>query len=463
MTDDVPGPPREIATKALTPDTTNLFPREFTEFPEIVRGDGPYIYDRNGTEYFDAIAGNQCSNIGHGVEAIAEAAHEQLTTLEYASSVLFVNERAQSYTAKLAEFLPPGFEHTWLVSGGSEANESAIKLAREYQRECDRTERTQVIGRRIGYHGGTLGTLAATGMPARREPYVPMFKEWPKAPAAYPYRCRFCADEATCRDHGVECAKELERVIQDVGAEYVAAFIAEPVVGAANAACVPGEDYFETVRAICDEYNVLFIADEIMCGMGRTGANFAIEHWDVTPDIITAAKGMSAGYTPLGGMMPHEEIVEVFNDKAGGFTHGHTYAFNPTSAAIAEAVLDYMDRHDVVANARDVGGYVRERFEEFYEYDFVGDVRGKGLMLGVEFVEDTDTKAPLANGGPEFREQLLQTALTHGVTVYPGGGSVDGTRGDHVLITPPLTITRDQADEMMTRLHATFEAMASHR
>lgn len=452
----------EIAMRRLTPESTNLFPREFTEMPEIVRGDGAYIYDSNGNEYFDAIAGNQCSNIGHGVTEIAEAAREQMSELEYTSSILFVNDQSQAFAENMAEFLPDGFEHTWMVSGGSEATESAIKMAREYHRETGHPEKHVVIGRRMSYHGNTLGALSAGGMPARREPFVPMLEDWPMAPAAYPYRCQHCADEEACREHGVECAKQLEEVIRDVGSEYVSAFIAEPVVGAANAAATPGDEYFRVVREICNEYDVLLVVDEVMSGMGRTGENFAIEHWDITPDIITCAKGMSAGYTPLGGTMPHEHLVEVFADKEGGFSHGHTYCFNPTSSAVANAVLKYMIEHDVVENARQVSRYVRERFEEFYQYDFVGDVRGKGLMLGVEFVGDRETKEPLEEGGPEFRQQLLGTALENGVTVYPGGGAVDGENGDHILITPPLTITEAEADEMIDRLYATFEDVGEY-
>lgn len=450
---------KHVATAELTPESTNLFPRKFGPTPEFIRGDGPYLYDRDGTEYFDGIGGNQCSNIGHGVESVATAAAEQMKQLEYTSSMLFVSDRSQEFATKMATFLPDGFEHVWMVSGGSEANESAIKLAREYHRETGSPEKHVVIGRRLSFHGNTLGTLAASGIVSRREPYASPYMDWPKAPAAYPYRCRFCADEGECREHGVECAKELETVIRDIGSKHVAAFIAEPVGGAANAAVVPGEEYFRTVREICDRHDVLMIVDEVMSGMGRTGENFAIEHWDVTPDIITCAKGMSAGYTPLAGTMPRSDIVEVFAEKEDGFTHGHTYSFNPTSCAIGTAVLEYMEEHDVVGNAREIGSYARDRFEEFYEYDFVGDVRGKGLMLGVEFVADRETKAPLENGGPEFRENLLQTALEERITVYPGGGSVDGERGDHVLITPPLTITQEQADEMIDRLHATFERL----
>ena len=451
-----------VGTRPLTPDATKLFPPEFADTFEVVRGDGAYVYDADGNEYFDAIGGNQCSNIGHGVEEIADAAAEQMKTLEYTSSMLFVNDKSREFAERMARFLPEGIEHTWLVSGGSEANESAIKMAREYHRETGNPEKHVVVGRRLSFHGNTLGTLSASGIVSRREPYVPMLAGWPKAPAAYPYRCRFCDDEAACRDHGAECAKELETVIRDAGPEYVAAFIAEPVAGAANAAATPGDDYFRVVREICDEYDVLLVADEVMSGMGRTGENFAVDHWDVVPDILTSAKGMSAGYTPLGGAMPKEHIADVFAKKAGGFTHGHTFSFNPTSCAVASAVLDYIDEHDVVGNARRVGAHARERFEEFYDYDFVGDVRGKGLMLGVEFVEDRETKDPLERGGPAFRRELLEAGLRNGVTLYPGGGTVDGERGDHVLVTPPLTISEAEADEMVDRIHATFRDLRSY-
>ena len=455
------GPPNEIAFRDLTPETTNLFPRAFEAYPEMVRAEGAYVYDSNGNEYFDAVGGNQCSNIGHGHTAIAEAAREQIERMEYTSSMLFVNDQSQAFAAKLAEFLPDGFEHVWMVSGGSEANESAIKMAREYHRERGDEERYKVIGRRLGFHGNTLGTLGVGGHLGRRRPYIPMLEDTPKAPPAYPYRCEHCGSPTACREHGAECAKELETVIRDVGPEYVSAFIAEPVVGAANAGAAGGPEYFPTIRDICDDYGILLIVDEVMSGMGRTGSNFAIEHWDVTPDIITSAKGMSAGYSPLGGTMPHKRVVDVFADKDDGFGHGHTFCFNPTTSAIALAVLEYIDEHDVIENAREVGAYWGNRLGELYEYDFVGDVRGKGMMRGIEFVGDTETKEPLSNTGPEFRKQLLHTALEEGLTVYPGGGTIDGERGDHALLTPPLTISRSEVDLLMDRLIETFERIAT--
>ncbi|WP_327053551.1 aminotransferase family protein [Halomicrococcus gelatinilyticus] len=461
--------------RTTTPGTElgGMFPRAFQkEYVTIVRGEGHHVWDADGNRYVDAISGNQNVNIGHGREAIAEAAREQIETLEYTSSMLFANEPAMEYTEKIAEFTPDGFEHTWLVGSGSEANESAVKMARQYHFERGDERKYKVISRRRSYHGNTAGAMALSGFPARKDKMEPLFQNFPKAPSASPYRCEFCGGEGAGgartsselrsdgseggRDCGVECADEVERIIQDEGPESVAAFIAEPVTGAANGGAYPHDGYFERVREICDEYDVLFVVDEVMAGFGRTGENFAIEHWDVTPDIITGAKGMSGGYTPVGGTMPHERVADVFEDVEDGFQHGHTYCFNPTSAAIGTAVLQYMQDHDLVANARTVGEYLLERCQEFYDYDMVGDVRGKGLMVGVEFVQDRETKEPLAETGAEFQGLLFERGLDNGIITYPSGTHVDGERGDHTLITPPLTVGEDDVDDIVERMHATF-------
>ena len=440
-------------------DLGGMFPRDFgDEYVKMVRGEGHLVWDADGNRYVDAIASNQNVNIGHGVESVADVAREQLASLEHITSRFFVTDPAIEYTEKIAEFTPDGFEHAWLVSSGSEANESAIKMARQYHVARGNERKYKVISRRRSYHGNTAGAMAVSGFPARKSMMEPLYADYPKAPSASPYRCEFCDGDGgeAC---GVRAADELERIVVDEGPENVAAFIAEPVTGAANAAAPPHDGYFERVREICDEYDLLFIVDEVMAGFGRTGENFAIEHWDVTPDIITGAKGMSGGYTPVGGAMPHDRVVDVFEDEAGGFLHGHTYCFNPASAAIGSAVLDYVRENDLVANAREVGAHMRDRFEEFYDYEMVGDVRGTGLMLGVEFVGDRETKAPLDSTGEEFRSLLFETGLDEGVLTYPGGGHVGGTAGDFTLVSPPLTIDESVADEIVDRLHATFETV----
>ncbi|MFC7045115.1 aspartate aminotransferase family protein [Halobacteriaceae archaeon GCM10025711] len=451
-------------TRHTTPggELGGLFPRAFTkDYVTIERGEGHLVWDAEGNEYIDAISGNQNVNIGHGVESVAEAARDQIETLEYTSSMLFANEPAMAYTEKIAEFTPDGFSRTWLVSSGSEANESAVKMARQYHLERGNERKYKVISRRRSYHGNTAGAMALSGYPARKTKMEPLYKNFPTAPSGSPYRCEFCDGDGgeAC---GVRAADEVERIIQDEGPETVAAFIAEPVTGAANAGAYPHDGYFERVREICDEYDVLFIVDEVMSGFGRTGENFAIEHWDVTPDIITGAKGMSGGYSPIGGTMPHDRVVEVFEDLEDGFQHGHTYCFNPTSAAIGNAVLEYMQEHDLVANAREVGDYLGERLQEFYDYPFVGDVRGKGLMWGVEFVRDRETKEPLAETGAEFQNRLFETSLDNGVITYPSGAHVDGERGDMTLVTPPLTVGEDVVDDIVDRMHATFDAVQPH-
>lgn len=451
-------------SRRYTPGTDlgGMFPRAFqTEYVTITRGDGHWVWDDRGNRYLDAISGNQNVNIGHGREEIAAVARDQLEELEYVSSMIFANEPAQRYTERIADFTPDGFSKTWLIGSGSEANESAVKMARQYHYERGNTDKYKVVSRRRSYHGNTGIAMALSGFPARKDKMDPLFENWPKAPSASPYRCEFCggahargsdADRAC----GVQCADELENIILAEGPDSVAAFITEPVTGAANAGEYPHDAYFERVREICDEHDVLFIVDEVMSGFGRTGENFAIEHWDVTPDIITGAKGMSGGYTPVGGTMPHDRIVEVFEEVPEGFQHGHTYCFNPASAAIGHAVLDYVDDHDLVANAREQGVHLGERLQELYDYDFVGDVRGKGLMWGVEFVRDRETKETLAETGSEFQTRLFETAIDHGVLVYPSGTHVDGVRGDHTLVTPPLTIDRDGIDELVDRYHDVF-------
>lgn len=434
-------------------DLGGLFPRDFTkEYVTIERGEGHWVWDADGNRYLDGISGNQNVNIGHGRAEIAEAARDQIETLEYVSSMLFANEPAQAYTEKIAEFTPDGFEHTWLVSSGSEANESAVKLARQYHYERGNEGKYKVLSRRRSYHGNTGIAMALTSFPARTGKMEPLFANFPKAPSGSPYRCEFCDGDGG-RECGIRAAEEVRHIIEAEGPDTVAAFIAEPVTGAANAGESPHDGYFERVREITEEYDVLFIVDEVMTGFGRTGENFGIEHWDVTPDIITGAKGMSGGYSPIGGTMPHDQVVEVFEDLDGGFQHGHTYSFNPTSAAIGRAVLEYVQEHDLVANAKRVGETLGTELQTLDQYEFVGDIRGKGLMWGIEFVADAETKAPLPQTGSTFQNALFDAGLDNGVLVYPSGTHIDGVRGDHTLVTPPLTIDEAGVSELVSRLN----------
>ncbi|MFB6124804.1 MAG: aspartate aminotransferase family protein [Halanaeroarchaeum sp.] len=284
----------------------------------------------------------------------------------------------------------------------------------------------------------------------------PLFANFPKVPSASPYRCEFC-DGDDGRECGIRAAEEVENVILAEGPESVAAFIAEPVTGAANAGESSHDGYFERVREITERHDVLLIVDEVMTGFGRTGKNFGIDHWGVTPDIITGAKGMSGGYTPVGGAMAHDRVVDVFEDLDGGFQHGHTYSFNPTSAAIGTAVLEYVRDHDLVANAAAMGEHLEAELRALEDFAFVGDVRGKGLMWGVEFVEPGTEKAPLESTGATFQNALFDAGLDNGILTYPSGGHVENEKGDHTLVTPPLTIDEAGIAEIGSRLRATLE------
>jgi adenosylmethionine-8-amino-7-oxononanoate aminotransferase len=346
---------------------------------------------------------------------------------------------------------PADLNHCQFVSGGSEANESAIKLARAYFIERNLPDKWKVIGRWNSYHGNTLGALSAGGHRSRRAPYLPMLLNFPHIPAAYCYRCPLELQYPSC---GVACARTLEKTILEEGPETVAAFIAEPLVGAAAAAITPPPEYFGIIREICDKYDILFIADEVMTGVGRTGENFAIEHWGVVPDILVTAKGITGGYAPLGAVVVRDKIFEAFLPPGGSgqFIHGFTYSGHPLSCAVANTVLQIWEEGDLTRNAAELGPVLLHGLEEIQaRHQMVGDVRGIGFMLGMEFVQDRATKEPFP-AALKVARQVSNAALEEGLVVYPGTGSVDGERGDHLLITPPLIITRPQIQELLHKL-----------
>lgn len=437
-----------------------VFARRFPDrYLHVTEAEGHRIRDAAGNEYVDMVAGNQNVNLGYSVPELAEAAAEQMERLPYVG-MHNANDPAMEFTERIAEFTPDGFEHTWVVNGGSLATESALKMAHQYHRERGNERKHKVVGRRHNYHGSTAGAMAMNGYAHYSNRFEPLYGDYPVAPSALGYRCPFCDGDGG-RACGRRCADAVERIIVDEGPDSVAAFVTEPVCGTGYPGGIPHDGYFERVREICDEYDVLFVVDEVMTGFGRTGENFGIEHWDVTPDIIAAGKGMGAGHVPLGGTMPHRRVVEVFEDLDHGFWHGHTDAFHPVTAAVGRQVLDLLRERDVVANARTVGSYLGERLLELYDYDMVGDVRGKGMQHGVEFVGDPGTGEPLAETGAEFRSLLLSTALDDGLLAGWSGAHLPGGRGDAMPVTPPLTVDEDDVDGMMTRLHETFATLES--
>ncbi len=433
---------------------SNVFYRNVNkQYLEVDHGEGIYLYDKAGNKYIDACSGAAVSNLGHAHPRIIDAMLKQAQSVAFSHLSRWTSQPIQELADLVASLAPGSLNKLYLVSGGSEATESALKMARQYYMERDgKSGKYRIISRWKSFHGNTIGALSMTG-DKRRKKYTPLLLNFPHIAPAYCYRCPFGKSQDTC---DVDCALDLDRAIKLEGADNVAAFIAESVGGAACGAIVPHKDYFKLIREICDHHDILFIDDEVMAGFGRTGSMFSIEDWGVTPDMICVAKGMSAGYSPLGGVIVKDEIYNAFKQGTGVFVHGHTYGGNPLSAAVALAVVQTLKEDNIVENSRKIGEYLLAQMKEkLLPFSFVGDVRGKGLMLGVEIVKDKVTKEPFpASMG--MAEKLTVTLMRHGVIVYPGNGNADGENGDQFLLAPPLIITKDQADELMEGMIAGF-------
>jgi len=425
----------------------NVFYRNINKsYLEVERGQGIYLYDTEGNRYIDACAGAAVANLGHAHPRIIDAMVTQANKVAFSHLSRWTSAPVRELADLVGGLAPGSLNKLYLVSGGSEATESALKMARQYYLERDgKSCKYRVISRWKSFHGNTIGALSMTG-DKRRKKYMPLLLDFPHIAPAYCYRCPFGKEQDSC---SVECALDLEWALKMEGADSVAAFIAESVGGAACGAIVPHKNYFKIIRDICDHYDILFIDDEVMAGFGRTGTMFSIEDWAVVPDIICVAKGMSAGYSPLGGVIAKDEIYNTFKQGSGIFVHGHTYAGNPLSAAVAVAVVKTLVEDNLVENSRVVGDYLLRRLQQqLLPFSFVGDVRGKGLMLGVEIVRDKCTKEPFPVS-LGMAEKLTATLINHGVIVYPGTGNADGENGDQFLLAPPLTMTREQADELV--------------
>lgn len=432
-----------------------LTPDQIAQAPVLVRGEGVYLFDEAGKKYLDAIAGIAVVSVGYGRDEVIEAMARQAGELPYCISNIFANEPSQALARRLAELTPDDLNQVHFVSGGSEAVETAIKLARQYHLENGQPDRYLVIARRQSYHGATLGALSATGMSGRRDKYLPLLLDFPHIAPAYCYRCPFGQAYPGC---DLVCAQELEEEIRKVGPGKVSAFIAEPVVGAACGATAPPPEYFPRIREICSRYGVLFIADEVITGLGRTGKNFGIDHWKVAPDMMTLAKSLGGGYAPLGAVVASDKLRQVFEDRGSAFEHIFTYAANPLSTATSLAVLDVLVKEELVSRAAQVGELLFRKVGALREHATVGDVRGKGLLLGIELVRDQGTQTPFS---PKLKvsKRLGAIALEKGLVIYPGSGSVDGVRGDHFLICPPLVIREAEIDELVEKLDASLSQL----
>jgi adenosylmethionine-8-amino-7-oxononanoate aminotransferase len=418
-----------------------IFPRSFLRsYPRAVRGEGCFIFTSEGRRCLDASGGAAVVTIGHGVEEVARAMAVQASQLAYVHSSQFHTAVTDLLSQRILALAPLGMRaggRVYLTSGGSEAAETALKLARQYWLERGDNKRWRVISRWQSYHGTTLGALAVSGNVRRREPFAPMLPEWGHIHPCFCYRCPLGLQYPSCN---VDCADELERLLEHEGSEDVAAFIFEPVVGATLGAVAPPEGYVQRIADICRRHGILLIADEVMSGMGRTGKPFAVEHWGVTPDMILVGKGIASGYAPLGAVIVARHVVEAFSRGTGAFLHGFTYSAHPVAAAAGNAVLDYIERENLFAHVELAGKELRAALEPLQKYSVVGDVRGMGLLFGIELVHDAKTREPFPPDS-QIALRIQEDALEVGVMTYPIQGCVDGTRGDHILLAPPFTIT----------------------
>jgi adenosylmethionine-8-amino-7-oxononanoate aminotransferase len=420
------------------------------------RGEGVYVWDVEGKRYLDFSGSAAVNFIGHGVPEISAAMSEQAAKLEFVHTSQFTTPVAEEYAKELLTFAGENFRggSVYFTCGGSESIETALKLARQYQVEIGQAKRHQVISRQQSYHGSTLGALSVSGNQKRREIYRPMVKEFAHVGVPYCYRCKFgCTD--SCFDCGQQYAGEVEQAITTSNGE-AAAFIFEPVSGATLGAVTPPPGYLQKIAEICRRHDVLLIADEVMTGMGRTGRNFAVEHWNLAPDILVTAKGLSSGYAPLGAVIASRKAVDAIAAGSGAFLHGFTYNAHPISLAAGRAVLRYLESHQLVLGADSqkegtTAHKLRQALDGLLDLPLVGDVRGIGMLLGVEFVADKETKLSFA---PEknFAGRVGQAAAQRGLLVYPMQGSVDGISGDHLLLAPPAVITEEQIEWVVGHL-----------
>ncbi len=439
-----------------------LLRRSFRKsFPPAVRGEGVYLWDAQGKHYLDFAGSAAVNFIGHGVAEVVQAMTEQARSLEFVHGSQFTTPIAEEYARVLLAFAGENFRGgaVYFASGGSEAIEAALKLARQYQVEIGERQRSHIVSRNQSYHGATLGAVAVSRNKRRREIYRPMLREFASVNAPYCYRCDYdCTD--SCYDCGQGYATEIEQAIADAGGK-VAAVILEPVSGATLGAVVPPPGYLEKVAEICKKQEVLLIADEVMTGIGRTGRNFAVDHSGVAPDILVTAKGLSSGYAPLGAVIVSKKVVEAISSGSGSFIHGFTYSSHPISLAAGRAVLNYIER-DKLVDAADskregtIASKLESSLKGLGELNAVGEIRGIGLLWAVEFVSDRATKAPFP---PDinFCARVAQAAVERGILVYPVQGCVDGDRGDHVLIAPPAVISEGQISWACEQLAAAIE------
>lgn len=429
-----------------------------TEYPKLIRGSGVYLYDDKGKRYLD---GTSCSaavsNIGHGNIEIAEVLYRQAQKLAISPTHAFSSDVVEDYLDKLIAFSPKGFSRAWTISSGTEAVENSLKLALQYHQILGKKNKYKIVSRWLSYHGNSVFTLDVGGMKLRRQNYENWMHNFPHLPPVYQYRH---PEQMTEDEYCEYCITQFIECIEKNDPETIAAYIAEPVVGAALGAAVPPKNYFRRINKICEQYDILFISDEVMTGFGRLGANFGIEKFDTLPNIIAAGKGISGGYFPLSAVIADEKISEVFESSGALFGAGHTYSCSPLAASVGSYIIDFYKKNNILENVNQMSELFFKRLhEKIAPLDIVGDVRGNGLLIGVELVKDKETKAAFSNDLQISREVCAE-AVQDGVILYPCKGSIEGLYGDHIMITPPLIINEEHITEIVDVLGSTLSKIS---
>lgn len=430
---------------------THVFHRHcHAQLPTVVSGDGIFLTDSEGKQYLDGCSGAAVSNLGHSHQRVKVAIAEQLESIPYAHTGFFTSDNSERLATRLAELAPDALNHTYFVSGGSEAVEAALKMARQYFVEKGRPQKSQFIARRQSYHGNTLGALSVGGNEWRREPFRPILSAAHHIAPCYAYREQQRKESELAYSYRI--ADELEQKILELGADNVMAFIAEPVVGATAGALPATEGYFKRIREVCDKYDVLLILDEVMCGIGRTGTFFAFEQEGIVPDIVTVAKGLGAGYQPIGAAIVHDKIYAAIAEGSGFFQHGHTFMCHPMACAAALATIDTIIEDDLLSVVKRRGEQLMSKLNEALgPLPYIGDIRGKGLFIGIELVSNKLSKTPLPNN-TQAHKAIKSEAMKNGLMCYPMAGTIDGKAGHHILLAPPFIIEEHQLDELVGKL-----------
>jgi len=437
------------------PQGSVLYRNLHRSFPLIRAGRGSTLYDINGKKYLDGSGGAAVVNIGHGVKEVAAALSRQAAKAAYLNGVQFTHEPVEKLAAKVSSFLPFRDAKVFFLTSGSEAIEASIKLARQYWLESGKPEKYRVISLSPSYHGNTLAALSLSARKHYQVAFRPLLLKSARIPAPYCYRCPWDLAPSDC---GVKCAHELERAIEKLGRERVSAFIGEVIGGSSTGASVPPQDYWRTVRKICDRNEVLLIADEVMTGIGRTGKWLACHHFGLVPDIIVMGKGLTSGYFPLSAVAAKKGLLEPIRKKGKNFLHAQTFAHHPVGCATALATLDYLEGHDLISRCSRMGRKLLSELAKLLRHPHVGDVRGKGLLIGVEFVRDKKKKTPFPRA-EKYVESLIAEALERGIVLWPNIGHADGTNGDLVMVAPPFPIKEAEISLIRDKFESTLAEM----